>query len=64
VKTGKPESNQGGVDGRMADILRGAFSGPPIPLKKIPKANGEQRAIATGEPNSRRQGARDQTKGT
>jgi len=30
---------------RLASILRGAFSGPPTPLKDIPKRNGEHRAL-------------------
>jgi hypothetical protein len=29
---------------RLQAILRGAFSGPPTPLKGIPKKNGKQRA--------------------
>jgi hypothetical protein len=29
---------------RLADILRGAFSGPPTPLKDIPKRNGGPRS--------------------
>jgi hypothetical protein len=28
---------------RLQAILRGAFSGPPTPLKEIPKRNGESR---------------------
>jgi len=30
---------------RLAVALRGAFSGPPTPLKHIPKKSGESRAI-------------------
>ena len=30
---------------RLADVLRGAFSGPPTPLKAIPKRNGESRRM-------------------
>jgi hypothetical protein len=29
---------------RLQAALRGAFSGPPTPLKDIPKRNGESRA--------------------
>jgi hypothetical protein len=32
------ETNQ-----RLQKVLQGAFSGPPTPLKKIPKKNGESR---------------------
>lgn len=28
---------------RLRTILRGAFAGPPTPLKDIPKKNGESR---------------------
>jgi hypothetical protein len=31
---------------RLQRILRGAFSGPPTPLKNIPKRNGKSRAAA------------------
>jgi len=30
---------------RLKSALRGAFSGPPTPLKRITKKNGESRAI-------------------
>jgi hypothetical protein len=33
---------------RMGAILRGVFSGPPTPLKDIPKKNGESRASKAG----------------
>jgi len=33
---------------RLAAALRGAFSGPPTPLKDIPKKGGESRAKKTG----------------
>jgi hypothetical protein len=29
---------------RLEAILQGAFSGPPTPLKDVPKKNGKQRA--------------------
>jgi hypothetical protein len=29
---------------RLKSVLRGAFSGPPTPLKHIPKRSGESRA--------------------
>ena len=30
---------------RLQKILQGAFSGPPTPLKAIPKRNGEFRSV-------------------
>jgi hypothetical protein len=33
---------------RLKSALRGAFSGPPTPLKRITKKNGESRASASG----------------
>lgn len=30
---------------RLRTILRGAFSGPPTPLKDIPKRSGESRSL-------------------
>jgi hypothetical protein len=35
-----PETEQ-----RLQKILQGAFSGPPTPLKDIPKRNGESRVV-------------------
>lgn len=32
---------------RLATALRGAFSGPPTPLKDIPKKSGESRKAAS-----------------
>lgn len=32
---------------RLRKILKGAFDGPPTPLKAIPKRNGQPRAAAT-----------------
>jgi hypothetical protein len=29
---------------RLGRLLQGAFSGPPTPLKRIPKKNGKSRA--------------------
>jgi len=34
------------AEGRMRAILRGAFSGPPTPLKDIPTRSGESRKLA------------------
>jgi hypothetical protein len=31
------------TSGRLQKLLRGAFNGPPTPLKNIPKKNGESR---------------------
>lgn len=40
---------------REREILRGAFGGPPTPLKNIPKRNGESRAIGKDDqPRKRR----------
>jgi hypothetical protein len=41
---------------RLQEILQGAFSGPPTPLKDIPTRQGKQRAKRkTQEPRRRRQ---------
>ena len=34
------------TDQRLRAILKGAFAGPPTPLKAIPKRNGESRSAA------------------
>jgi hypothetical protein len=34
---------------RLDAMLRGAFSGPPTPLKNIPKKSGESRAAKARE---------------
>ena len=34
------------VEQRLARIFRGAFAGPPTPLKDIPKQSGESRKLA------------------
>jgi hypothetical protein len=39
---------------RLKKIMRGAFSGPPTPLKDIPKRDGESRAIGKDQPRKRR----------
>lgn len=39
---------------RLRKMLQGAFSGPPTPLKDIPKPNGESRAIGKDQPRKRR----------
>lgn len=33
---------------RLQTILKGAFAGPPTPLKDIPKRDGESRKAAKG----------------
>jgi hypothetical protein len=43
------ETNQ-----RLQKLLQGAFSGPPTPLKAIPKKNGESRRIGKKKPQRRR----------
>jgi len=40
-------------DQRLEKILRGAFSGPPTPLKDIPTRNGESRRIGKKKPQRR-----------
>lgn len=42
-KSDKPED-------KLARLLQGAFSGPPTPLKAIPKENGESRAKKAAKP--------------
>jgi hypothetical protein len=37
---------------RMQAILQGAFSGPPTPLKDIPKKSGQLRAVRRGSASS------------
>jgi hypothetical protein len=41
------------VQQRLQKILQGAFSGPPTPLKDIPKRNGESRAAGKKKPQRR-----------
>jgi hypothetical protein len=38
---------------RLQKILQGAFSGPPTPLKGIPKMNGESRSLKRKKPQRR-----------
>ena len=38
---------------RLQKALQGAFSGPPTPLKDIPKRNGESRRIGKKKPQRR-----------
>jgi hypothetical protein len=39
---------------RLQAVLRGAFAGPPTPLKDIPKRNGESRQLALKKPKRKR----------
>jgi prophage tail gpP-like protein len=39
---------------RLRVILRGAFDGPPKPLKDIPKRNGDQRAKRKEQPKKKK----------
>jgi hypothetical protein len=39
---------------RLEKILRGAFSGPPTPLKDIPTRNGESRSLKHKKRRTRR----------
>jgi hypothetical protein len=43
---------------RMQAILRGAFSGPPTPLKDIPTRSGEARKLGRNQPQKRSRKAR------
>jgi hypothetical protein len=38
---------------RLQKILQGAFSGPPTPLKDIPKRSGESRKLTRKKPQRR-----------
>jgi hypothetical protein len=38
---------------RLQKALKGAFSGPPTPLKDIPKKDGESRRIGKKKPQRR-----------
>jgi hypothetical protein len=38
---------------RLQAILRGAFSGPPTPLKDIPTRDGESRSLKREKPQRR-----------
>jgi hypothetical protein len=49
------ETNQ-----RQKSILRGAFAGPPTPLKDIPKRNGESRSLKRKSEAKTRPALRDQ----
>jgi len=40
---------------RVEAALRGAFAGPPTPLKDIPKRNGEPRSVGKIQRRLRRQ---------
>jgi hypothetical protein len=47
---------------RLNSVLRGAFSGPPTPLKRIPKKSGESRAsIARGASGANARNAQPET---
>jgi len=39
---------------RLKKMLRGAFAGPPTPLKDIPTRSGESRSIGKKKPQRRR----------
>jgi hypothetical protein len=50
--TQKSTQDQKEIQGRLQSILRGAFSGPPTPLKDIPKKSGESRHQAKKKPTA------------
>lgn len=41
------------TDPRLQKILKGAFSGPPTPLKDIPTKSGESRKLRRKKPQRR-----------
>jgi len=41
------------TDQRLKKILKGAFSGPPTPLKDIPTRGGESRKLQRKKPQRR-----------
>jgi hypothetical protein len=43
-KLSEQKHNEQETQRRLDAILQGAFSGPPTPLKRIPKRNGGSRA--------------------
>jgi hypothetical protein len=47
---------------RLQKLLQGAFSGPPTPLKNIPKRNGESRSAKQKEDPQRPRRLRRQRK--
>jgi hypothetical protein len=58
----KPKQNDGQyslseTQERLGALLRGAFAGPPTPLKDIPKRDGESRRLS-GQPKKRRKARR------
>jgi hypothetical protein len=55
-----PSDNE--AEQRLQKILRGAFSGPPTPLKDIPTHTGESRAVRKKSPQSPRKRRRRQRK--
>lgn len=54
----KKKSEQDDPNQRLQAILRGAFAGPPTPLKDIPKRNGESRLTRDDQPPRRRRARR------
>jgi hypothetical protein len=46
------DHDQKKIEPRLQKILQGAFSGPPTPLKDIPKKSGESRAPRRGSASS------------
>jgi len=54
-KLSEQKHNEQEAQRRLDAILQGAFSGPPMPLKDIPKRNGESRAPKKPQRRLRRQ---------
>ena len=42
---GKREPSDAEAETRLKAILRGAFAGPPTPLKEVPTRTGERRKV-------------------
>jgi hypothetical protein len=53
-KQSGPMGKQSSTSKRLQAILRGAFAGPPTPLKDIPTRDGEQRAVRKDQRQLRR----------
>ncbi len=59
MATDSDQYNETETKERLQKILQGAFSGPPTPLKDIPKQNGKSRRIGKKKLQRRRKRARN-----
>jgi hypothetical protein len=48
------QEKQSDAEDRLQKVLRGAFSGPPTPLKDIPTRHGESRKLERKKPQRRK----------